>query len=141
MIEIVDNNQDVAGRNLDGMIVVGGLPLSRFDAWFPAVPVIVRKSTAVGFVCDRVDVQTSESGRVLSIQASHESEAARIRPEYVRSVCDAADEAISLLNAQPEIELLINEKSGNVPDLEIARDIREIYEAILAQDAAVSLAR
>lgn len=136
MIEIIDAGHDIGGRNLDGKIVLGGLPLKAYGAWFPAVAVFVRKSSSVGFVCDRAVLKLGAGGEVVSVHPCDHSgnDQVKIRPEYVRFVCDTVNEAVALINTQGEINAAIKKKSGYAPDSEIARDIAGIFDNVISMD-------
>ena len=136
MIEtILDHEGD--DRDLEGLFVLGGLPLDLVGAWFPGTPLFVEKSGPLGHLCRNIRMQWDDAGNAVGVaKASREwdDHRVRVRPEYVRFICESEDDVIALLNTRANISRLLDRRGHETDDAVRSQILEAISVAVEGQE-------
>lgn len=125
---------EAADMDLEGRIVLGGLDMPAYGAFFPGTAVYVCGDGPRGLVCDRMRLIRSD-GAITDLARidAGPAEAVRMPREMVRFVCDTGREAAALLALQWPIRELVAEKVGRMSGIEISHEIRQMFEQVVAE--------
>mgnify|MGYP001496409510 CR=1 FL=1 len=140
MIELIRNQNEIEGRNLEGLYIVGGLSITLRDQfWLPAVPLFVERSKPGGQISRKIRISRSEDGEAFDLRlvpAAYEDSVVRVKNENVRFICETQAEVLRLSNAQHLINRTLNRR-GFVEDEILSAELTELMDDLTKEGGEI----